>query len=84
MWPKETRSLQSCLLVSIRNYMIAETMGAHPCSKSEFEIVRAKGCIVKAGVYALIEELFVAIDVLGNAQPETKQLRLYISVSIRP
>jgi hypothetical protein len=46
----------------------------YPCSKREFQIIRAEGLVINCGIQCLIEEVLVAEQVFGHTQPETEKL----------
>lgn len=46
----------------------------YPCSKGEFQIIRAEGVVINCGIQCLIEEILVAEQVFGHTQPETEKL----------
>lgn len=46
----------------------------YPSCKGEFQIVRAECLVVDRRLQRLVEELRVAEEVLGDAEPQTEQL----------
>lgn len=77
MLPRETRLDQSCVMESQRD---KPSLSMIVCSKTyasgkcEFQVI-GYVCVVGDGVVnALVQQVLVAVEVLGNTQPETEQL----------
>lgn len=49
--------------------------GAYPSREGELQVIRAEGVVLDAHVDGLVQQIFVAVEVLRDTQPETEKLR---------
>lgn len=62
------------LIVSSRLRIDIAGGKAYPGSEGELQVIRAEGVVLDANIDSLVQQIFVAVEVLSYAEPETEEL----------